>query len=87
MRDDQSDEPTVCMESQSDAIERKHERQMARRRERAIAEIQREIQEERNRHHGLAHAEHIRHTNRIAELWKEMSRYDEQLNKGGKADD
>ena len=69
MSNDQSDVPTVCIAT---AIERKHERQMARRRERAIAEIQNDIDAEANLHKENIKREDERHRKAFDALLKEI---------------
>ena len=82
MRDNQDDVPTVCM---IDEIERKMARQLARRRERAILEIQNAIVEEVERHSERIAEENARHSEVMADYQQELEMYNEQTNKGGTA--
>ena len=69
MNDDQSDVPTVY------AIARKLERQMARRRERAIAEIKTAIETEIARHNERLREETKRHREAIMDYERELQGY------------
>ena len=65
---------TVCGQCE-DAIARKLERQMARRRERAILEIQNAIIDEIARHNERLAAENARHREAIADYERELQGY------------
>ena len=82
MRDDQDDVANVCM---IDEIERKMARQLARRRERAILEIQNAIFDEFARHSERIADENARHREALADYQQELEMYNEQMNKGGTA--
>ena len=84
MSDDQSDVPTVCMESQSEAIARKHARQLARYRERVIEEIGWAVAAENARHKERIDAEIRRHKAALYGYERELERYNNQMNEGGK---
>ena len=82
MRDDQDDVANVCI---IDEIERKMARQLARRRERALLEIQYAIIDEVARHSERISDEHARHREALADYQQELEMYNQQMNNGGTA--